>query len=104
MARAPKSAWASRCAWTARPSLDVSRLDDDDFDAGVARGSINVRVRKQSNDHITLNTAQALFILDGDGPPSPDVDEDREQARLTVFSGHAQWKKLAGGNPSRQAG
>jgi len=80
--------------------LDVSRLDDDDFDAGVARGSINVRVRyKQSNDHITLNTAQALFILDGDGRYRLDVDEDREQARLTVFSGHAQMESSQGRIP-----
>ncbi len=80
--------------------LDVSRLDDDDFDAGVARGSINVRVRyKQGNDHITLNTAQALFILDGDGRYRLDVDEDREQARLTVFSGHAQMESSQGRIP-----
>jgi hypothetical protein len=80
--------------------LDVSRLDDDDFDAGVARGSINVRVRyKQSNDHITLNTAQALFILDGDGRYRLDADEDRDQARLTVFSGHAQMESSQGRIP-----
>ena len=80
--------------------LDVSRLDDDDFDAGVARGSINVRVRyKQSDDHITLNTAQALFILDRDGRYRLDVDEDREQARLTVFSGHAQMESSQGRVP-----
>jgi hypothetical protein len=80
--------------------LDVSRLDDDDFDAGVARGSINVRVRyKQSNDHVTLNTAQALFILDADGRYRLDVDEDREQARLTVFSGHAQMEGSQGRIP-----
>ncbi len=80
--------------------LDVSRLDDDDFDAGVARGSINVRVRyKEGNDHITLNTAQALFILDSDGRYRLDVDEDREQARLTVFSGHAQMESSQGRVP-----
>src|SRR5258706_6954636 len=80
--------------------LDVSRLDDDDFDAGVARGSINVRVRyKEGNDHITLNTAQALFILDSDGRYRLDVDENRKQARLTVFSGHAQMEGWQGRVP-----
>jgi len=80
--------------------FDVSRLDEDDFDAGVARGSINVRVRyKERNDHITLNTPQALFILDGDGRYRLDVDEDRDQARLTVFSGHAQMQGAQGNVP-----
>src|ERR1043165_8012155 len=80
--------------------LDVSRLDDDDFDAGVARGSINVHVRyMERNDHVTFNTAQALFIVDGDGRYRLDVDEDRDQARLTVFQGHAQMETAGGRVP-----
>ena len=80
--------------------FDVSRLDEDDFDAGVARGSINVRVRhKEGNDHITFNTPQGLFTLEGDGRYRLDVDEDRDQARLTVFNGHAQMETAQGRVP-----
>jgi hypothetical protein len=80
--------------------LDVSRLDDADFDAGVARGSINFHVRyMEGNDHVTFNTPQALFIVDGDGRYRLDVDEDRDQARLTVFQGHAQMESSSGRIP-----
>src|SRR5690349_16238403 len=70
--------------------LDVSRLDDDDFDAGMPRGSLNLRVRyKQQNDHITFNTPHALFVIETDGRYRLDVDEERDQSRLTVFGGYA---------------
>jgi hypothetical protein len=70
--------------------LDISRLEENDFDAGVPRGSLNLRVRyKEQDDHITLNTPHALFVIETDGRYRLDVDEDRDQSRLTVLGGYA---------------
>jgi hypothetical protein len=70
--------------------LDVSRLDENDFDAGMPRGTVNLRVRyKQQEDHITFSTPHAMFVIETDGRYRLDVDEDRDQSRLTVFGGYA---------------
>ncbi|HUQ29872.1 MAG TPA: DUF6600 domain-containing protein [Usitatibacter sp.] len=70
--------------------LDVSRLEEDEFDATLQRGSVNMRVRyRQARDRITFSTPHALFMLDADGRYRVDVDEDRDESRLTVFTGHA---------------
>ena len=70
--------------------LDISRLDENDFDGGVPRGAVNLRVRyKERDDHITFNTPHALFVIETDGRYRLDVDEDRDQSRFTVLGGYA---------------
>src|SRR5258708_31932138 len=87
--------------------LDVSRLEENDFDAFVPRGSLNVRVRyKDGNDRITFSTPNAQFVIDTDGRYRIDFDEDRDQSRLTVFSGSAHMESASGGTrvePGRMA-
>jgi len=70
--------------------LDISRLDENDFDGGIPRGAVNLRVRyKERDDHITFNTPHALFVIETDGRYRLDVDEDRDQSRFTVLGGYA---------------
>ena len=71
--------------------LDVARLDDDDIDALLVRGSVAVRVRyKQRNERIAFATPHARFFLEADGRYRIDVDSERDESRLTVFSGSAR--------------
>jgi hypothetical protein len=70
--------------------LDISRIDDDDVDANVARGTVAVRVRhKDRNERLAFSTPHARFVLDQDGRYRIDVDVDRDESRLTVFDGSA---------------
>src|SRR5579859_1801865 len=70
--------------------LDISRLDDTLLDASVVRGSVGVTVRyKESRDRYAFATPQARFFLERDGRYRIDVDADRDESRLSVFSGRA---------------
>ena len=80
--------------------LDVSRLDEDLLDASVQRGTVNLRVRyKERNDQVTFATPHALFNIETDGRYRIDVDEDRDESRLTVFGGYAFLEGSAGRVP-----
>jgi hypothetical protein len=80
--------------------LDVSRLDEDVLDATVQRGTVNVRVRyKERNDHVTFATPHALFNIETDGRYRIDVDEDRDESRLTVFGGYGYLEGSSGRVP-----
>src|ERR1700682_2246255 len=71
--------------------LDVSRLDDDQIDATVTRGTLNARVRyKDRNENYSISTPQARFELLSDGRYRIDVDPDTGESRLTVFAGDAR--------------
>src|SRR6202521_5791997 len=77
--------------------LDVAHLDDDGIDALVARGSVAIRVRhKQANERMAFSTPNARFVLDADGRYRIDVDPERDEARLTVFSGGAHMESQRG--------
>ena len=80
--------------------LDISRLDENDFDGGIPRGAVNLRVRyKERDDHITFNTPHALFVIETDGRYRLDVDEDRDQSRFTVLGGYAFMESSSGRIP-----
>src|SRR5258705_8523519 len=65
--------------------LDVARLDDEELDASIERGSANIHVRyKQGYERLGFSTPFARFTLMTDGRYRITVDPDREEARLTV--------------------
>lgn len=77
--------------------LDVSEIADDALEAGVARGTLNVRVRyKQGAERFAISTPHARFILEADGRYRIDADPDGNQSRLTVFSGTASMETSQG--------
>ena len=77
--------------------LDISRLDEDEVNAFVARGSLAVRVRHfDNNERLDFATPQAAFRLYGAGRYRIDVDPDGEETILTVFAGTASMRSSSG--------
>jgi len=77
--------------------LDIARLDADRIDANVERGSIAIRVRfKQRNERFAFSTPHARFLIEADGRYRIDVDPERDESRLTVFSGDARMESQRG--------
>ena len=71
--------------------LDVARLDEDELDAYVARGSVAVRVRHyENNERLVFNTPNARVRLRANGRYRIDVDPERLETRITVFTGEAR--------------
>ena len=71
--------------------LDVARLDEDELDAYVARGSVAVRVRHHENtERLVFNTPNARVRLRANGRYRIDVDPERLETRVTVFTGEAR--------------
>ena len=96
-ARAEVSVGATVFRLDGATQLDVAHLDYDGIDAQVESGTLAVRVRHQDRGgHLVLATGQARFALMGDGSYRLDVDPDANQARLTVFSGVAQFESAQG--------
>jgi hypothetical protein len=70
--------------------LDVARLDEDELDAFVARGSVALRVRHfENNERLAFSTPNARVRLRENGRYRIDVDPERLETRITVFSGEA---------------
>jgi hypothetical protein len=77
--------------------LDFVRIDDDQIDAFVTQGAINVRVRHfDANQRLDFATPQARFRLAGVGRYRIDVDEQSDEATLTVFAGNAVLRSSRG--------
>jgi hypothetical protein len=71
--------------------FDVARLDEDELDAFVARGSVALRVRHyEKSERLTFNTPNARVRIRQDGRYRIDVDPDRLETRVTVFAGEAR--------------
>ena len=71
--------------------VDLSRLDDSELAAYIPRGTVAVRVRHlEPNERVTLSTPHASFTIRANGRYRIDVDPDREESRLTVFTGDAR--------------
>ena len=71
--------------------FDVARLDEDELDAFVARGSVALRVRHhENNERLTFSTPNARVRIRQDGRYRIDVDPDRFETRVTVFAGEAR--------------
>ncbi len=89
-ARAEVQVGASVLRLDGATQLDVWRLDDDLLDARVESGSLAVRIRYlQAPERYSIATPHARFELQADGRYRIDVDVDRDESRLTVFSGRA---------------
>ncbi len=71
--------------------IDIVRLDDNEFEAFVPRGTVSVRVRHfERTDSWQFDTPYARFSLRANGRYRIDVDPDRQEARVTTFVGEAQ--------------
>ena len=71
--------------------LDVARLDEDELDAFVARGTVAVRVRHyENNERLVFNTPNTRVRLRANGRYRIDVDPERLETRITVFAGEAR--------------
>jgi hypothetical protein len=77
--------------------LDIARLDENELNAFVARGSVSVRVRHFDNsERLDLATPHAAFRLYGTGRYRIDVDPERNETLLAVFAGTASMRSAAG--------
>jgi hypothetical protein len=71
--------------------IDVVRLDDNEFESFIPRGTVSVRVRHfEKGDSFQFDTPYARFTLRANGRYRIDVDPDRQEARVTAFVGEAQ--------------
>jgi hypothetical protein len=78
--------------------LDIAHLDDDGLDAHVERGTAGIRIRHHDrNERFLISTPHARFRLLADGRYRIDVDPERDESRLTVFTGSAQLESGRGG-------
>jgi hypothetical protein len=81
----------------ASTQLDIAKLDDDELEAFIAQGTVAVRVRHFANDdRLDFATPHARFRLYGNGRYRLDVDAEREETLLTVFSGTASMRSASG--------
>jgi len=70
--------------------LEVRRVDDDRFEANVASGTANVRLRfARRGERFVFATPQAVFVLDAEGAYRVDYDPVVDESRLSVMSGSA---------------
>jgi len=77
--------------------LDITTLDEDDLQAFVGRGSVAIRVRHfENSDRLDFATPHAQFRLFGNGRYRVDVDPDRDETVLTVFTGSASMRSSSG--------
>jgi hypothetical protein len=77
--------------------LDIAMLDQDDLRAFLGRGSVSVRVRHFNNsERLDFATPHARFRFYGVGRYRLDVDPDRDETLLTVFSGSASMRSASG--------
>ena len=70
--------------------LDVVDLDEA-LDAYLAQGTIAVRLRHyEVNERVVFTTPNARIELRANGRYRIDVDPERDESRLTVFTGSAR--------------
>lgn len=77
--------------------LDIVRLDDEVFHGHVARGSASLGVRYfDKGETYWLTSPGARFQVRTNGRYRLDVDPDRGESLLTVFSGNARLEAAGG--------
>jgi hypothetical protein len=77
--------------------LDIGTLDENDLEAFLGQGSVAIRVRHFDNsERLDFATPHAQFRLYGNGRYRLDVDPDREETVLTVFTGSASMRSSTG--------
>jgi hypothetical protein len=77
--------------------LDIATLDENDLRAFLGRGSVAIRVRHFDNsERLDFATPHAQFRLYGNGRYRIDVEPDREETVLTVFTGSASMRSSSG--------
>jgi hypothetical protein len=77
--------------------LDIATLDENDLQAFVSRGSVAIRVRHFiTSERLDFATPHAQFRLSGNGRYRIDVDPDRDETVLTVFTGSASMRSSSG--------
>ena len=77
--------------------LDIATLDSDEMDAQIERGTVAIRVRSRFKDErLRFSTPHARFVILADGRYRIDVDAERDESRLTVFSGDARMVSRGG--------
>jgi hypothetical protein len=75
--------------------LDFVRIDDDQTQAYLQRGSINIRTRRDGdNDRETLSveTADGRFVVEGNGRYRIDAADNGAESRISVYSGRARFE------------
>jgi hypothetical protein len=82
--------------------IEISRLDDDAFQATVTSGTASVHVRlTQRGERYVFATPQAVFAIDSEGTYRVDYDPVVDESHLIVVSGTAH---VEGGNVVVKAG
>ena len=80
--------------------LDFVKVDDDNIDTYLQRGTLNIRTRNyggsDSRDRIRIDTSEGRFVIDGNGRYRLDTAQDGGQIRMAVFAGHVRYE--GGGN------
>ena len=77
--------------------LDFVKIDDDDIDTYLQRGTLNIRSRNYAGngdvrDRITVATSEGRFVIDGNGRYRIDAAEDGSRTRINVFAGRVRYE------------
>ena len=77
--------------------LDFVKIDDDNIDTYLQRGTLNIRSRNyagssDARDRITVATSEGRFVIDGSGRYRIDAAEDGSRTRISVFAGRVRYE------------
>ncbi len=90
-ARAELQIGASSLRLAEETAIDFTRLDDERVEAYVTQGTIHVTLRHwDNNDPFVITTPTLSVTLSGSGRYRIDVDDDGENATVSVRQGEAQ--------------
>lgn len=90
-ARAELQIGASSLRLAEETAIDFTRLDDERVEAYVTQGTIHITLRHwDNNDPFLITTPTLSVTLSGSGRYRIDVDDDGENATVTVRQGEAQ--------------
>ena len=79
--------------------LDFIRIDDDQTQAFLQRGTISIRTRgygRDDNDgvrnYLSVETSAGRFVIDKSGRYRIDVSQDGSESRISVYAGRARYE------------
>ncbi len=81
--------------------LDFIRISDDQTQAYLQRGTINIRTRSDRDQNtLSVETGEGRFVVEGNGRYSINASADGQESRFSVYSGRARFESATGGGNS----
>ena len=78
--------------------VDFIRITDDQTQAYLQRGTINIRTRSDRDQNtFSVETGEGRFFIESNGRYAINASVDGQESRISVFSGRARFESAAGG-------